>query len=154
MKSAKIKERELIIKLAKEGKACREIASLLAVSKSKASFWIVRYAETNSLEDKPKSGRPTKLTNERLSDISEKIKSKLKEQKNKAGFSSKEVLDILEEETGKRYTLRHARRLLHNMGFSLITPQVSHIKKDKNAQNKFREELKKNFRWNTQDFRS
>jgi len=153
MKSAKIKERELIIKLAKDKKTCREIASLLGVSKSKVSYWIVRYTKTNSLEDKPKSGRPTLLTNERLADISEKIKSKLKEQKIKAGFSSKEVLDIFEEETGKRYTLRHARRLLHKMGFSLITPRVSHIKKDKDAQNKFREDFIKRFKWNTQDSR-
>jgi transposase len=145
MKSAKLKERELIIKLSNDGKTCREIASVLGVSKSKASYWILRYKNTNNLKDKPRRGRPTLLTKERLIDISEKIQTGLREQKFKAGISSKEVLEILEETTGKRYTPRHARRLLHKMGFSLITPRVSHIRKDKEAQNKFREAFKKSF---------
>jgi len=148
-KSAKIKERELIIKLSNDGKTCREIASLLGISKSKASYWIVRYNKTNDLNDKPRSGRPTPLTKEKLAEISEKIKVWLREQKYKAGISSKEVVEILENEIGRRYTLRHARRLLHKMGFSLITPRVSHIKKNKEAQNKFREEFKKSFKRTT-----
>ena len=147
-KSAKLKERELIIKLSNDGKTCREIASLLGISKSKASYWIVRYNKTNDLKDKPRSGRPTPLTKEKLAEISEKIKVWLREQKYKAGISSKEMVEILENEIGKRYTPRHARRLLHKMGFSLITPRVSHIKKNKETQNKFREEFKKSFNRN------
>lgn len=143
MKSAKLKERELIIKLSNDGKTCREIASLLGISKSKASYWILRHKETNDLTDKPRSGRPTVLTKDRLAGISEMIKTELRGQKFKAGISSKEVLEVLEGATGKKYTPRHARRLLHKMGFSLITPRVSHIRKDKDAQNKFREAFKK-----------
>jgi transposase len=153
MKSAKLKERELIIKLSNDGKTCREIASLLGISKSKASYWILRDKKTNDLKDKPRSGRPTQLTKEKLTEILERIKVEFCEQKFKAGISSKEVLEILEEVTGKRYTLRHARRLLHKMGFSLITPRVSHIRKNKDAQNKFREAFKKSFKrttWSTQ----
>jgi transposase len=145
-KSAKIKERELIIKLSNDGKTCREIASLLGISKSKASYWIVRYNKTNDLNDKPRSGRPTPLTKEKLTEISEKIKVGLREQKYKAGISSREVVEILENEIGRRYTPRHARRLLHKVGFSLITLRVSHIKKNREAQNKFREEFKKSFK--------
>lgn len=148
-KSAKIKERELIIKLSNDGKTCREIASLLGISKSKASYWIVRYNKTNDLKDKPRSGRPTPLTKEKLAEISEKIKVWLRAQKYKAGISSKEVVEILENEIGRRYTPRHARRLLHKMGFSLITPRVSHIKKNKEAQNNFREGFKKSFKRTT-----
>lgn len=148
-KSAKIKERELIIKLSNDGKTCREIATLLGISKSKASYWIVRYNKTNDLKDKPRSGRPTPLTKEKLAEISEKIKVWLRAQKYKAGISSKEVVEILENEIGRRYTPRHARRLLHKMGFSLITPRVSHIKKNKEAQNNFREGFKKSFKRTT-----
>ena len=146
VKSAKLKERELIIKLSNEGKPCREIASILGISKSKASFWILRYKETGNLKDKPRSGQPTLLTKGRLAYLSEKIKKRLQEQNHKAGISTKEVLEILKEETGRTYTLRHAQRLLHKMGFSLIIPRVSHIKKNKEAQNRFREEFKKSFK--------
>lgn len=144
-KSAKLKERELIIKLSDDGKTCREIASLLGISKSKASYWIVRHNKTNDLKDKPRSGRPTLLTKDRLADISERIKAGLREQKYRAGISSKEILQILKNETGRTYTLRHVERLLHTMGLSLIIPRVGHIRKNREVQNKFREEFKKSF---------
>ena len=153
-KSAKIKERELIIKLSNEGKTCREIAPILDISKSLVSFWVIRYKETGDLKDKPRSGQPTQLTKERLASISEELKKKLQEQNDRAGISTKEVLKILEEETDKTYTPRHVQRLLHKMGFSLITPRVSHIKRNKEAQNKFREDFKKNFKRNTWVIRS
>lgn len=149
--SAKIKERELIIKITNEGKTCREIASLLGISKSKVSYWMLRYRETDDLRDKPRSGRPTLLTREKLSDIAEKITAGLHGQKYRAGISSKEVLLVLKEETGRTYTLRHVQRVLHAMGLSLITPRVSHIKRDREAQNKFREEFKKSSSRTTKD---
>lgn len=143
MKSAKQKERELIVKLANEKKTVREIASILGISKSKASFWANRYKKTKSLADKPRSGRPTPLTNDELGFVRNQIKLRILEPK-KAGISSKEVLQLIENKTKRKYTLRHTQRLLHKMGLSLITPRVSHIRKDEKAQNKFREEFKKN----------
>lgn len=146
MKTAKQKERELIIKLIQEKKTVREIESILGISKSKASFWKVRYDKTSSLEDKPRSGRPTPLTKNTLDSIASAIKSQVIIQKNKAGISSKEVLSLIENKTSKKYTMRHVERLLHKMGFSLITPRVNHIRKNKDAQELFRQEFKKNSR--------
>lgn len=143
MKSAKQKERELIVKLANEKRTTREIASILGISKSKSAFWVKRFRETKSLQDKSRKGRPTPLTNDELNSIRSQIKSKMFEPK-KAGVSSKEILELIEHKTKRKYTLRHVQRLLHKMGLSLITPRVSHIRKDEKAQNKFREEFKKN----------
>jgi transposase len=151
-KSAKLKERELIVKLSHDGKTCREIASLLGVSKSKSSYWILRYTKTKDLKDKPRSGRPTQLTNEKLRKISEKIKAALQKQTYMAGISSKEVTEILVNETGKRYTLRHTRRLLHTMGFSLVSPRVHYMKRKTKVNSSFRDDFKKSFKgtkWNT-----
>jgi len=153
MKTAKQKERELIIKLHEEKKPTREIAKLLGISKSKAAFWVTRHKRTGSLEDRSRSGRPTPLSNEVLRSIAEAIKSQIIQAKGKTGATSKEVLALIESKINKRYTLRHAERILHKTGFSLITPRVSHIRKDEKAQQKFREELKKNSNrntWNTQ----
>jgi transposase len=146
MNLAKRKERELIVKLRNEGKTCIETAEILGVSKSKVSFWTLRYNETGCLEDKPRKGRPTSLNNDRLQELKEKIKENILGQEGKAGFSSKEILMFIEKETGRTYTLRHVERLLHKMGFSLITPRVNHIKKDEQAQEKFRGEFKKNYK--------
>lgn len=143
MKSAKQKERELIVKLANEKRTTREIASILGISKSKSAFWVKRFRETKSLQDKKRNGRPTPLTKDELASIRSQIKSKLIEPK-ATGISSKEVLELIEHKTKRKYTLRHAQRLLHKIGLSLITPRVSHIRKDEKAQDKFREEFKKN----------
>ena len=143
MKSARQKERELIIKLANEKRTVREIASILGISKSKASFWVNRYKKSVNLADKPRSGRPTPLGNDELESIKSQIRLRMIEPK-KAGISSKEVLEIIEHKIKRKYTLRHTQRLLHKIGLSLTTPRVSHIRKDEKAQNKFREEFKKN----------
>lgn len=147
MKSARIKERELIIKLHKEKRSTYEISGILGISQTKASFWVRRYKKTGNLENLPRSGRPTPLTKDELESIRSKIKSKMLEPK-KAGISSKEVLEIIEHKTKRKYTLRHTQRLLHKMGLSLITPRVSHIRKDEKAQQKFRQEFKKNLNRN------
>ncbi|MEK6869027.1 MAG: winged helix-turn-helix domain-containing protein [Nanoarchaeota archaeon] len=147
MKSARIKERELIVKLHKEKRSTYEISSILGISQTKASFWVRRYKKTGNLENLPRSGRPTPLTKERLNSIREMIKSKVIEPK-RAGITSKEVLQIIENKINKKYTLRHTQRLLHKIGLSLITPRISHIRKDEKAQQKFREEFKKNLNRN------
>ena len=143
MKSARIKERELIVKLSKEKRSTYDIARILGISQTKASFWVRRYKKTGSLENLPRSGRPTPLTKSELVSVRDQIKSRMLEPK-KTGISSKEVLEIIEHKIKRKYTLRHAQRLLHKMGLSLITPRVSHIRKDEKAQQKFREEFKKN----------
>ena len=147
MKSARQKERELIIELYNKKKSTYQIADILGISQTKASFWIRRYIKTGSLENKPRSGRPTPLTKEELKSLANAIKSKVLEPK-RTGISSKEVLQLVEAKIKRKYTLRHAQRLLHKMGFSLITPRISHIRKDEKAQSKFREEFKKNLNRN------
>ena len=147
MKSAKQKERELIVKLSNEKRTTREIASILGISKSKSAFWVKRFRDSKSLDDKKRNGRPTPLTKDKLNSIRDIIKSKVIEPK-RAGITSKEVLQIIENKINKKYTLRHTQRLLHKIGLSLITPRISHIRKDEKAQQKFREEFKKNLNRN------
>ena len=123
MNLAKRKERELIVKLRKEGKTCVEVAEILGVCKSSVSFWTRRYNKTGCLEDKPRMGRPTPLTEEKLQEMKEKIKETVLEQNDKAGFSSKEILIFIKKETGSTYTIRHVERLLHKMGVLLDNSQ-------------------------------
>jgi transposase len=144
MNLAKQKERELIIKLRKEGKTCVEVAEILDISKSTVSYWTIRHKQTGCLQDKPRPGRPTPLTSKKLTEMKKTIEDTLLGQNNRAGLSSKEIRVLIQKETGRTYTLRHVERLLHKMGFSLVTPRVNHIKKDKKAQEAFRKEFKKN----------
>jgi transposase len=145
MKTQEVIIREKIVSLHKKNKSTREIAYLLDISKSKAAFWVKRYNDVGDLNNKPRPGRPTKLTSKRLSSLKKIITDKFLESNSKnSGVTSKEIRKVIESKTGKFYTLRHVQRLLHKMGFSLITPRTNHIKHDQNAVDKFRDEFKKN----------
>ncbi len=154
MNQKEIALREKIISLHKKKKPTREIAYLLDVSKSKAAFWVKRFKDTNDLKNRPRSGRPTPLKQNDLEEIKHLLKSKLLSSKSKAGTSSKEVLQLIEQKTNIKYSLRHTERIMHKMGLSLITPRIGHIRKDEQAQEKFRRSFKKNFARNIWAFQS
>jgi transposase len=149
MKTAYIKERELIVKLHKEGKKQEQIASILGCSQPKVSFWVRRCKKSENLENKPRSGRPTALTKKKLSFVKGIITDHMIQQNAKhSGVTSKEIKRFIEKEAGKAYTLRHVQRLLHKMGFSLITPRVNHIRRDQKAIDSFKGQFKKNLNRN------
>src|SRR3989338_2684224 len=145
MNDAKLKIRELIIKLSDSGKSCRYISDVIGVGKSTVSFWVSRHKKTGSLLDLPRSGKPTKLKGSLLKVICKDLLH-FTIRENKAGVSTKILVDKIEKKLGKKYTMRHARRLLRKMGFSLITPRSHHIKGNKIVRGSFRNELKKNLK--------
>ena len=147
MKTAEIKERELIIKLYNEGNKQEYIAGILGCSQPKVSFWIRRYNRTGCLENQPRSGRPSNFSEEKLSLIKSKIVKKVVSRNMKySSCTSKELRNIIKKEIGKPISMRHARRILHQIGFSLITPRSKHTKNDPEKVAKFRKEFKKNLK--------
>jgi len=145
MKSAHMKERELIVKLYKEGKKQEQIASILGCSQSKVSFWIVRFRKKRSLDNEPRSGRPSNFSEEKLALIKSKIVKKVVAKNLKySSCNSKELKNIISKEIKKPISMRHARRILHKIGFSLITPRSQHVKNDPEKVAEFRREFKKN----------
>ncbi len=147
MVSGKEKERELIVKLSKESKTCREIAAILGTNKSKVSYWISRSRKSTLLSDLPRSGRPTQLSKNKLKKIYSILRGEESTAKH-AGFSSKKVAELLQKTTGKEYSMRHVRRILKKMNIALITPRPFHIKNDPKKVAEFRREFKKNSRRN------
>jgi len=147
MKSGQIKERELIIKLYNEGKKQQIIADILGTSQQKVSFWVKRYKKTGNLENQQRPGRPSNFSKEKLSSIKSKIVKKVVSKNMKySSCTSKELRNIISKEIKKPISIRHARRILHKIGFSLITPRSQHVKNDPEKVAKFREEFKKNLK--------
>ena len=145
MKSAQIKERELMIKLFHEGKKQHVIANILGTSQQKVSFWIRRYKKTGNLENKARSGRPSNFSDGKLSLIKSKIVKKIVSKNRKySSCTTKQLRDLISKEIKKQISIRHTRRILHKIGFSLITPRSQHTKNDPKKVAKFREEFKKN----------
>lgn len=90
-----------------------------------ASDWLARYSKEGieGLKNKPKSGRPPKLSQE----IVLKIRRKLTE--SKQGWSTKQIQDMIIRESGGgvKYHYIYIYRLLHKWGFKLKVPRRIHI---------------------------
>lgn len=141
-----IRERELIVRLSNEGKKQEYIAGLIGCSQPTVHRWVKNSEGGRTLKTLPRSGRPTKLTKKNLSYLKKKICSLIKS--TNAGYcavSTKQVARLVENEVGKAYSMRHIERIMHKLGFSLITPRPEHIRHDQAKVDSFREEFKKNF---------
>ena len=139
------KEREIIIKLHQQGKKQQDIAGLIGCSQPTVHKWITRFKQGKTLSTLPRSGRPTKLTKKTLSRLRDKILAKVQVANNKyCSVSTKEMGKIIRQEVGEAYSLRHIERIMHKIGFSLITPRPQHLQHDQDKVDAFRDKFKKN----------
>ena len=70
------------------------------------------------LRDRPRSGKPSDISKEET----DKIRKELSDS-NTGGWGIKQVMDLIQKETGVYYHNEHIRRLLHKWGFSPKVPQ-------------------------------
>lgn len=143
-------QRELIIKLRQDGKKQQQIAELLGCSQAAVSKWISKHMSGRTLETLPRSGRPTRLTKDRLKKLRGKLLSEVKAANKKyCSLNIKQLGKIIKKEVGNAYSIRHVERIMHKLGFSLVLPRPSHVRHDQKKVDEFRKEFKKNFSRNT-----
>ena len=119
-----MKERLLLtLRVKVDGKVPAHVAQELHRSKPWASYWLDRYNKegTGRLKDKPKCGRTPHLPSE----IAIKISKKLTE--SKQGWSTKQVNDMIVQESGIQYHYTHVYRLLHKWGLKQKVPRKVHV---------------------------
>ena len=94
--------------------------------------WLKRFDNEGleGLENKPRSGRPPDVPQEKLS----KIRTELSE--NPSGWKAKEIMDIIHRKTGIRYHEVHIYRLLHKWGFSPKVPRKKFVNTASNEEKK------------------
>lgn len=147
------KERKLILQWSQSGKTQQEIADLLGCHQSSISRLLRKHQRTGSVANLPRSGRPTAVSPSALSRLRHIITDMiLQANKSFCAVSTKQIVEVIEQEVGKAYSHRHVERLLHKMGFSLVTPRPKHVRHDQEKVDAFRAEFKKNFRnsmWTT-----
>src|SRR3989344_7194590 len=139
------KERELIVSLYNKGKKQEEIAELIGCSQPTVHRWIKHNSHGRKLDTLPRSGRPTKLTNEKISNLKKIILTEIKSKNDKfCSVNTKQISDLIHQEVGELYSLRHVEQIMHKIGFSLITPRPQHLRHDQAKVDRFRDEFKKN----------
>ncbi len=141
-----IEQRTVIIQLDKKGKTQQEISELLDCNQSSVSRLLNKYRHKGDVKDMPRSGRPTKLTKKNLKRVKDKLLANIrKANDNYCSISTKQVKEFIHKEIGETYSLRHVERIMHKIGFSLITPRPQHLKHDQKKVDAFRDEFKKKF---------
>lgn len=137
-------QREIIIKLKQDGKKQQQIADLLGCSQAAVSKWLSKHKAGRTLETLPRSGRPTKLTKAKLKKLKKKILKTVKDANKKfCSPNTKQFSNIIKKEVGEEYSIRHVERIMHKLGFSLITPRTQHIKHDQKKVDEFKDMFKK-----------
>lgn len=140
-----IEQRRVIIQLDKKGKTQQEIAELMDCNQSSVSRLLYKYKHKGNIEDLPRSGRPTKLTKKNLARVKKKLLISIKKANDEyCSVSTKQVKNLIHKEIGKIYSLRHVERIMHRLGFSLITPRPQHLRHDQEKVDAFRKSFKKN----------
>lgn len=137
-------EKQLIIKLSNQKKSTWTISNMTGIPQSTVAYWTKRFSETNSLENKPRSGRPTPLTKEVLKILKKRLVKKINSANEQgSGLNTKELRLEIKDEVGVSFSLRYVRDILHRLNFSKITPRTEHIRASKEARDEFRKSFQK-----------
>lgn len=140
--NAKVKERLLlIIRVVDERELPAHVVKGIHRSKPWASYWLERYSKEGlkGLRNKPKSGRIPQIPLE----ISARIRNTLMESR-QGGWTTKQVNDLIVNESGIHYHYTHVYRLLYKWGFKQKVPRKVHVN---TASKEEKEEFKKEQRW-------
>ncbi len=143
--------RKTIVKLYEKMKTQEEISNLLDVPQSTVSYWIVRYRETKSVKNKPRSGRPSKLAKAQLKQLKKELLGDPPSRYggDSFGWTTKEALNYVAEQYRIKYTDRNIRKIFHKLGLSLITPRTEHTYDSYAARTVYRDDFKKKLKKNT-----
>ena len=121
---ADIKERMLLVlNVVYDKQIPAQVARDLHRSRTWASDWLKRYREEGieGLKNRSKSGRPPEIPQE----IAYKIKSQLSS--SKQGWTTKQVNDIIIQESGIQYHQIYIYTLLRKWGFKQKVPRRVHV---------------------------
>ena len=140
--NAKVKERLLlVIRVVGDGELPAHVVKGIHRSKPWASYWLERYSKEGikGLRNKPKSGRMPHIPLE----VSTRIRKTLTESR-QGGWTTKQVNDLIVNESGIHYHYTHVYRLLYKWGFKQKVPRKVYVN---TASKEEKKKLKKEQRW-------
>ncbi|WP_441351376.1 IS630 family transposase [Thalassotalea euphylliae] len=143
--NARVRMRLLAIYHFSLGQNRAQIAQLLGVARGSVNKWVNSYlsAGLKGLQSKVNKGRPSKLSQAQLNQLSAFVLSHA--EKNSGGrLIGEDIQQFIAQEFDVTYSLRNIYHLLHALGFSWITSRSKHPKQSEQAQAVF-----KNFRLET-----
>src|SRR4051794_17420245 len=113
----------LVLNVVYQGKISAHVARDLHRNRTWACVWLKRYEKEGleGLKNKPKTGRPSELSEEDIYSI----KTTLKE--SNQGWTTKQVEELIIKKSGIKYHYTHIYRILRKWGFRQKVPRKVHI---------------------------
>jgi transposase len=141
----KTKERMLLVlNVVYHSMIAAHVARDLHRNRAWACIWLKRYDEEGleGLKNKPRTGRPSELSEEDICSI----KTTLKE--SNQGWTTKQVEAMIIEKSGIKYHYTHIYRILRKWGFRQKVPRKVHVntasREEKEA---FKKRLQNKYLW-------
>lgn len=116
-----------------------DIAKRLNIARSSVNKWVSSYLEhgINGLDNKPIQGRPSRLQQPQLKQLSEYIKRTSTELQG-GRLTGEAIVQYINSEFGVHYHLHHVYKVLKQLGFSWITSRSKHPKQSQENQEIFK----------------
>jgi transposase len=126
--------------LALRSHSAPEIAEALGVSRRAIQDWVARYNTKgpDGLADRPKSGRPSLLTDSQIEQLRQRIDAGPRPEDDVCTLRGPEIRAILAREFGVAYSRPAVYFLLHRLGYACLDPRSRHLKADPEAQEEFK----------------
>ena len=143
----RVRERLQILLYLREGYTQREVANIIRVSKGKVLFWKDRFESGgfDGLYDKDGRGRKAALSEEELSMLASSVADGYRMKNGYARpYKTKDVSQFLTYNFQAQYTLRHTRRILRKINFSIKVPRPRHKRRNQKEVDEFKRAFKKN----------
>ena len=141
-KNVDVRERLLLVRrvLVDNEQAARVAEKEFHRSRWWAYKWLKRFDQSGleGLTNQPRTGRPPEVSEERFAEIKRELSENL------AGWTAKEIMNIIYQKTGVRYHEVHIYRLLHKWKFSPKVPRKRFVNAASNEERKqFKKRLRK-----------
>lgn len=136
------RDRYRAVRLALQGKKTVDIADRLDRSRRSVQDWVYTYRDRgiDAIQPKPRPGRKPKLPRERESELKARLNAGPRPEDGVCTLRGKDVVRILENEFGIKYSLDGVYNLLDRLNYSCLAPRPRHEKNDPAAQQQFKEQ--------------
>lgn len=129
---AKQRDRWRVVLLALQGFTAVQIACKLDRSRRFVQVWVYRYRDEglDGLAERPRPGQPPKLPRAAEAAFKARVEAGATPEDGVCTLRGRDVVRILNQQFGVKYSLQGAYDLLHRLGFSSLRPRPRHRKND------------------------
>lgn len=137
------RDRYRAVLLALEGEQAVEVAEALGRARRSVQDWAYAYRDggVDAIQPKRRAGRTPKLPRDREAELTARLDAgPTPADGGVCTLRGRDVVRILEQEFGVKYTLAGAYELLERLGYSCLAPRPRHEKGDPAERQRFRTE--------------